>query len=90
MVKPPVIVIFISGLAFLGLVTAGGLWFCRAWAFRLGMTLVVCVLALNLLWLVLSFSWNLFELGPFLLLVFNGIILALFLEPTVARAMVAK
>lgn len=88
--KPLVIVIFISGLVLLGLVTASGLWFCRTWAFRLGITLLVCVLAFDLLWLVLSFSWDLFELGPFLLLALNGIMLFFLIDPTVARAVVSK
>lgn len=88
--RPPAIVIALSGLALLGLLSAGGIWFCQAWAFRLGLMLMVCALALDLLWLALSFSWDLFELGPWLLLVLTGVILSLFLEPAVARAMVVK
>jgi hypothetical protein len=90
MLKPLVVVIFTSSFVLLGLVTAGGLWCYRAWAFRLGMILVVCTLALDLLWLVLSFSWDLFELGPFLLLALNGIILFFLSDPAVARAMVPQ
>ena len=90
MVKPFVIVIFVSSLGLLGLVTAGGLWFCRAWAFRCGMTLVVCALALDLLWIALSFSFDLFEVGPLLLLALNGIILFFLIDPAVARAMVPE
>lgn len=89
MVKPLVIVIFVSSLALLGLVTACGLWFCRIWAFRCGMTLVVCALALDLLWIALTFSLDLFELGPFLLLVLNVIILFFLIDPAVARAIVS-
>jgi hypothetical protein len=88
--RPPALVIVLSSLALLGGLSTGGLWCCQAWAFRLGLTLVVCALALDLLWLVLSFSWDLFELGPVLLLALGGVILALFLKPTVARAMVVK
>jgi hypothetical protein len=51
---------------------------------------VVCALAFDLLWLVLSFSWDLFEPGPALLLVLNGVILSLFLKPAAVRAMVVK
>lgn len=65
------LVIALSSLALLGGLAAGGLWCCRAWAFRLGLTLTVCPLALDLLWLALSFPWDLFELGPVLLLVLD-------------------
>lgn len=88
--RPLVIVIFISSLALLGLVAAGGLWCCRAWAFRGGVTLVVCMLALDILWIALSFSFDVFELGPLLLLALHGVSLFLFLEPAVAGAMVPK
>jgi hypothetical protein len=88
--RPPAIVIALSSLALLGGLATGGLWFCQPWAFRLGLTLAVWALALDLLWLALSFSWDLFELGPVLLLGLYGVILSLFLEPTVARAMVVK
>lgn len=86
----PAVVIALSGLALLGLLSAGGIWFCQAWAFRLGLLLMVCALALDLLWLALSFSWDLFELGPVLLLLLTGVSLLLFLEPAVARAMVVQ
>ncbi|HEX7734802.1 MAG TPA: hypothetical protein VF458_08060 [Ktedonobacteraceae bacterium] len=88
--RPPLLVIVLSNLALLGGLATGGLWFRQVWAFRLGLTLVICALALDLLWLVLSFSWDLFELGPALLLALNGVLLSLFLEPAVARAMVVK
>jgi hypothetical protein len=66
------------------------LWLRRAWTFRFGVTLAVCTLAFDLLWIALSFSFDLFELGPLLLLALNGIMLFLFLEPAVARAMGSK
>jgi hypothetical protein len=85
--RPLAIVIFLSCLSLCGLVASGGLWFCQAWAFRTGIMLVVLAFALDLLWIVISLSWDVFEWGAFLLLVLNGITLWLFLEPAVARAM---
>jgi len=85
--RPVVIAICISILSLLGWVTSGGLWFRRAWAFRFGVTLAVCTLAFDLLWIALSFAFDVFELGPLLLLALNGGLLFLFLEPAVARAM---
>jgi hypothetical protein len=90
MVRPLVIVIFISSLALLGLVTALGLWLRRVWAFRWGIVLTASTLALDLLWIVLSFSFDLFEVGLLLLLALNGIILFFFIDPAVARAMVSE
>lgn len=72
------------------MLSAGSIWFCQAWAFRLGLLLMVCALALDLLWLALSSSWDLFELGPVLLLVLTGVSLVLFLEPAVVRAIVVQ
>ncbi|HEX4715685.1 MAG TPA: hypothetical protein VH164_12245 [Ktedonobacteraceae bacterium] len=74
----------------LGLITAGGLWFCQVWAFRVCMMLAICTLALDLLWIALSFSFGLFELGPLLLLALYGIILFFLIDPTVARAIASK
>lgn len=88
--RPPVLMMTPSHLALLGELATGGLWYCQAWAFRLGLALSVCALALDLLWLALSLSWDLFELGPVLLLVLIGVILLLFLKPAVARAMIIK
>jgi hypothetical protein len=54
------------------------------------MMLAICTLALDLLWIALSFSFGLFELGPLLLLALYGIILFFLIDPTVARAIASK
>ncbi len=90
LVRPIAPVIFVSILSVLGLITVGGLWDCRAWAFRLGLTLAVCSIALAISWLAISFSFAFFELGLLLVLALNSILLFFFLQPTVARAMVSK
>jgi uncharacterized membrane protein (DUF2068 family) len=90
MVRPIARVIFVSTLAVLGLVTACGLWKCRAWAFRLGLMLTVCSMALALFWLAISFPFDFFTLGSLLVLALNSVPLFFFLQPAVARAMVSK
>ncbi len=90
LVRPIALMIFVSMLSALGLITAGGLWDCRAWAFRLGLTLAICSIALVISWLAISFSFDFFELGSLLVLALNSILLFFFLQPTVARAMVPK
>lgn len=82
-------VLVLSTLAALGLVAAGGLWVCRAWAFRLGLTLAICVMAFALLWLVVAFSFDFFALGLLLVLMLKSVLLFFFLQPAVARAMVS-
>ena len=83
-------VVVLSTLAVLGLVAAGGLWACRAWAFRLGLTLTICSMAFALFWLTVLFSFDLFALGSLLVLAFNSTLLFFWLQPVVARAMVSK
>jgi hypothetical protein len=84
--RPPAVVIVLSSFVLRGVLAASGA--VRYGQFRLGLTLVVCVLAPDLFWLVLSFSWDLLALGPVLLLGLNGVIFSLFLDSTVVSAMV--
>jgi hypothetical protein len=87
--SPLAFLIVVSAFAVLGLVTAGGLWACRAWAFRLGLTLTICVMALALFWLIVTFSFDLSALGLLLVLLLKSILLLFFLQPMVARALVS-
>ena len=79
-----------TGLSIAGFVVACGLWMQLSSAFRMGFTLAVFTLAFAIFWMILSLSSASFDLGSSFVLILNVMIIFLFLQPPVARAMVSR
>lgn len=75
--------------SFIGLVVTGGLWRRQSWAFRVGLSITVIAIAIDLFVILVASSQSALAVGAGLALVLNGLLLSFFLRSDVIRTVMA-
>jgi hypothetical protein len=87
-VRPVALVLVIWLLSLIALVIASGLWRRQQWAFRAGMIITVFTIAIDLFVILVSIAQMILDVGALFALVLNGVVLSLFLQSEVIRAVI--
>ena len=87
-VRPVALVMVIYLLSLINLVIASGLWMRRQWAFRAGIIITVCSIAIDIIVILVSITQTVLDLGALLALVLNSVVLSLFLQSEVIRTVI--
>lgn len=86
--RPWVVIIVICVLSSLNLVVAGGLGMRHQWAFRVGLPVTVCMLASEMLAILVSISQTVFDVAALLAFILTCVVLSFFLQSDVIRTVI--